>query len=305
MKRNTDWLDWRPVLLRVLSANEIGEKGKKNSFRSRRDTCVLVLPLLSQTDDDCMESGECSIFNRRKPKLVIFMKVIFLHTNVASLTNIQWFNGSIDDKSQTCVSCMLSGAGRTEPQLGRLLLLDSTGTSGASCSALRMATSLSKYACHKTQHRITAFMHNEQTHTPTHHLVTCLWRPDRCEQSVIKKHVERNLCSPQSKEVAASTTVKHCPRVCPFIKNQCPTIQLPFLTRGNNVTQTLKFTHNIHCKRFTKNQVRAKPNVTALWKAPPSRCSWGKHRSLYANEDGKEQGSDYLKVGLVRLKCSV
>lgn len=144
------------------------------------------------------------------------------------------------DKSQTCVSCMLSGAGRTEPQLGRLLLLDSTGTSGASCSALRVATSLSKYACHKTQHRITAFMQNEQTHTTTHHLVACLWKPDRCEQSVIKKHVEGNLCSPQSKEVAASTTDKHCPRVCPFIKNQYPTIQLPFLTQGNDIAQTLR-----------------------------------------------------------------
>lgn len=114
------------------------------------------------------------------------MKVIFLHTNVASLANIQWFNGSIDGKSQTCVSCMLSGAGRTEAQLGRLLLLDSTGTSGASCSALRVATSLSKYACHKTQDRITAFMQNEQRHkhTPMHHLVACLWKPDRCEQSL-------------------------------------------------------------------------------------------------------------------------
>lgn len=98
--------------------------------------------------------------------------------------------------------------------------------------------------------------------------------------------------------------INHCPRVCPFIKDQCPRIWLSFLTWGNNVTQTLKFTHDIHCKRFTKNQVRAKPNVSALWKAPPSRCCWGKHRSLYANEDGKEQGSDYLKIGLVRLKCS-
>jgi len=81
------------------------------------------------------------------------MKIIFLRKNVVSLTNIQWFNGNMDDNSQTCVSCMLPGAGRTEPQLGRLLLLDSTGTSVASCSALRVATSLSKYACHKTHHR--------------------------------------------------------------------------------------------------------------------------------------------------------
>lgn len=235
------------------------------------------------------------------------MKVIFLHTNVASLANIQWFNGSIDGKSQTCVSCMLSGAGRTEAQLGRLLLLDSTGTSGASCSALRVATSLSKYACHKTQDRITAFMQNEQRHTHTHTNASPCVLPVKTRQmwTVIKKHMEGNLCSPQSKEVAASATDKHCPTVCPFIKNQCPTIQLPFLTQGNNVTRTLKFTHKIHCKRLTKNQARAKPNGTALWKAPPSRCSWGKHRSLYVNEDGKEQGSDYLKTGLVRLKCSV
>lgn len=81
------------------------------------------------------------------------MKIIFLRKNVVSLTHIQWFNGNIHDDSQTCVSCMLPGAGRTEPQLGRLLLLDSTGTSVASCSALRVATSLSKYACHKTHHR--------------------------------------------------------------------------------------------------------------------------------------------------------
>lgn len=165
------------------------------------------------------------------------MKVPFLHTDVASLTNTQWFNGSIDDKSQTCVSCMLSGAGRTEPQLGRLLLLDSTGTSGASCSALRVATSLSKYACHKTQHRITAFMQNEQTHTPTHHLVACLWKPDRCEQSL--RNMWKGTCVLPRAEVNASATDKHCPRVCPSIQNQCPTIQLLFLTQGNNITQTL------------------------------------------------------------------
>lgn len=81
------------------------------------------------------------------------MEIVFLRKNVVSQTNIQWFNDKIHDDSQTCVSCMLPGAGRTEPQLGRVLLLESTGTSVASCSALRGATSLSKYACHKTHHR--------------------------------------------------------------------------------------------------------------------------------------------------------
>lgn len=114
------------------------------------------------------------------------MKVIFLHTNVVSLTNIECFNGSIDDKSQTCVSCMLSGAGRTEPQLGRLLLLDSTGTSGASCSALRVATSLSKYACHKTQDYSTGLQPSCKMNRHTHQHITL--RP-ACENQTDVKDV--------------------------------------------------------------------------------------------------------------------
>lgn len=59
--------------------------------------------------------------------------------------------------------------------------------------------------------------------------------------------------------------------------------------------------------RFTakdsKKTSKGKAKCHCAWKAPPSRYSWGKHRSLYANEDGKEQGSDCLKIGLVRLNA--
>lgn len=280
------------MLLGELSAHEIGEKGKRTAALEGAEARACSCPPLSQTDDvqnAVFLPGDNLSQSRRSYKDC-------LPQQKRGLAN-QY--GNIGGESQTCVSCMLPGAGRTEPELGRLLLLDSTGTSAASCSALRVATSLSKYACHKTHHRNYSRHAKQRERTRAPRLVIRP-RKNRQMRTIIQKHVEGDLCPPQSKQETASTH-RHHPR--PSLKNWCPITKLTSVC-GAVTPPNSKLTTSFSAKDLSKSERGQSQVVATALKCTALGMPLG---TLLAVRTLRWEGqpSDYLQTGSAKLSCSI